>query len=74
MIGSQCDQIWQFPHFGQYLKMFINIFKAYLVLGKVFSSLWYNLYAFGQIFIAENCQILKTHSGLLVTLLPTQSL
>ena len=44
-------------------KIFGNIFKVYLVVGKVFSSLWYNLYAFGQIFIAENGQILKAQSG-----------
>ena len=49
-------------------KIFGNIFKVYLVVGKVFSSLWYNLYAFGQIFIAENGQILKAQSGRLVTL------
>ena len=56
-------------HFDQYLKIFGNIFKVYLVLGKVFSSLGYNLYDFVQIFIAENGQILKTQSGRLVTLL-----
>ena len=43
----------KFHHFG-------NRLKVYLVLGKVFSSLWHNLYAIGQIFIAENGQILKT--------------
>ena len=58
----------KFHHFGQYFKMFGNWFKDYLVLGKAFNSLWYNGYAFGQIFIAENGQILKTQSGHLVTL------
>ena len=33
-----------------------------MVLSKVFNSLWNNLYAFGQNFIAENDQILKTQS------------
>ena len=37
-------------------------------MGKVFNSLLYNLYAFGQILIAENGQILKKQSGRLVTL------
>ena len=55
-------------HFGKYLKIFGNIFNVHLVLGKVFISLWHNLYAFGQIFIAVNGQILKTQSGHLVTL------
>ena len=40
-------------------------------MGKVFNSLLYNLYAFGQILIAENGQILKTLSGHLVTLATT---
>ena len=44
------------------------MFMVYLVLDKVFSSLWCNLYALGQIFIAENGQILNTQSGRLVTL------
>ena len=59
----------KFHHFGKYLKIFGNIFKVYLVLGKVFNSLWHNLYAIGQIFIAENGQILKTQFGHLVTLM-----
>ena len=71
-LQTQSLPVWpdlvKFHHFDQYLKIFGNIFKVYLVLGKVFSSLWYNLYAFGQIFIAENGQILKTQSGRLVTL------
>ena len=49
-------------------KIFVNTFKVYMVLGKVFSSLWHNLYGFGQIFIAINCQILKTQFGRMVTL------
>ena len=49
----------KFHHFGQYLKIFGKIFKVYLVLGKGFCSLWYNLYAFGQIFSAEIGQYLK---------------
>ena len=59
----------KFHHFDQYLKIFGNIFKDYLVLGKVFTSLWCNLYAFGQIFITANGQILKTQPGHLVTLI-----
>ena len=59
----------KFHHFGKYLKSFGNIFKVYLVLGKVFYSLWHNLYAIGQIFIAENGQLLKTQFGHLITLL-----
>ena len=43
----------KFHHFGKYLKIFGNIFKVYLVLGKVFNSLWHNLYAIGHIFIAK---------------------
>ena len=45
-----------------------NIFKVYLFLGKVFNSLWHNLYAIAHNFIAENGQILKTQFGHLVTL------
>ena len=41
---------------------------VYLVLGKVLNSLWLNLDAFGQFFIAENGQILNTQYGHLVTL------
>ena len=63
---AQCDQIWR--NSATLANMF-NIFKIYLVLGKVFNSLWHNLYAFGQLFIAVNGQILKTQSGHLVTLL-----
>ena len=58
----------KFYHFGKYLKNLGNKFKVYLVLGKVFDSLWHNLYAIGQIFIAENGQILKTKFCHLVTL------
>ena len=58
----------KFHHFGKYSKIFFNIFKVYLVLGKV----WHNLYAFGKIFIAVNGQILKTQSGHLVTLVGTK--
>ena len=53
----------KFHHFGKYLKVFGNIFKVYLVLGIDLKSLWHNLYAFVQIFIAINGQILKTQSG-----------
>ena len=59
----------KFHHFGQYLKIFGSIFKVYFILGKVFSSLWYNFYAFGQICIVENGKILQTQSGRLVTLI-----
>ena len=58
----------KFHHVGKYLEIFGNIFKVYLVLGKVLNSLVHNLYAIGQIFIAENGQILKTQFGHLVTL------
>ena len=60
----------KFHHLDQYLKIFGNIFNDYLVLGKVFGSLWYNLYAVGQIFIAKNGQILKTQTPRLLTLGP----
>ena len=53
------SSVTKFHHFGQYLKIFVKIFKVYLVLGKGLSSLWYNLYAFGQIFIAEIGQYWK---------------
>ena len=52
----------KFHCFGKYLNIFGNLFKVYLVLGKVFNSLWHNLYAFGQIYIAVNCKILKAQS------------
>ena len=43
----------KFNYFGKYLNIFGNIFKFYLVLGKVFNSLWHNSYAFGQIFMSK---------------------
>ena len=67
LMSSSVTRFGEIPHFGQYLKIFGNILKVYLVLGKVFSSLSYNLYAFGQIFNAENSHILLTQSGCLVT-------
>ena len=63
----------KFHHFDQNLKIFGNIIKLYLVLGKVFSSLWYKFFALGQFFIAWNGQILKTQSGRLVTLFERES-
>ena len=42
----------RFGHFGKNLKIFGNIFKVYLVFGKVLNPLWHNFYALGQIFIA----------------------
>ena len=43
------------------------MFKVYLVLDIVFNSLWNNLYAFGQNFIAfVNGQILKLQSDHLI--------
>ena len=39
-----------------------------MVFGNVVNPLWGNLYAFGQIFIVVNGQILKKQSGHLVTL------
>ena len=72
-INPYCPPVWpdlaKFHHFGKYFKIFCNKFKVYLVLGKCFNSLWHNLFAFGQIFIAVNGQMLRTQSGLLVTLL-----
>ena len=44
------------------------MFMIYFVFGKVFNSLWHNLYAFGPFFIDVNVQILKTQSVHLVTL------
>ena len=43
--------------------------RFYLVFGNVVNQLGYNLYNFGQIFIVTSGQILKNHSGHLVTLL-----
>ena len=40
-----------------------------MVLEKVFNSLWHNLFAIGQVFNAENGQILKAQFGHLVTLI-----
>ena len=51
-----------------YLNIFGNMFMIYFVFGKVFNSLWHNLYAFGPFFIDVNVQILKTQSVHLVTL------
>ena len=42
----------KFHHFG-------NIFKVYLVLGKVFNSLWHNLYAIGHIFLLKMAKYWK---------------
>ena len=42
---------------------------VYLVWGKVFNSLWGNFYAFGQILIAANGQIMKTQPGHLAKLM-----
>ena len=58
----------KFNDFGKYLKIFGNTIKVYLVLHKVFNSLWNNLYAIGQIFIDVNGQMLKLQSDHLVTL------
>ena len=56
------------PPLWQIFKIFGNLFKVYLVLGKVSNLLWHNLCAIGQIFITENGQKLKTQFGNLVTL------
>ena len=61
----------EIPPLWQIFKICGNLFEVNLALGKVFNSLWHNLYDFGQIFIAENGQILKTQSGHLVTLATT---
>ena len=58
----------KFLHFGKWLNIFGNIFNVYLVLGKIFNSLWHNLYAIGHIFIAKIGQILNTQFGHLVTM------
>ena len=60
-MGPFWPDLAKFHHFG-------NIFKVYLVLGKVFNSLWHNLYAIRHIFSAENGQIFKTQFVHLVTL------
>ena len=69
----QLESVWpdlaKYHHFGKYLKTFGNIFKVDLVLEKVFNSLWHNLFAIGQVFNAENGQILKAQFGHLVTLI-----
>ena len=43
--------------------------KELFGFGQSLNSLWYNLYAFVQIFIAENGQILKTQFVHLATLI-----
>ena len=68
MIWPMWPDLAKFHPFGKYLKIFGNILKVYLVLGKVLNSLWHNLYAIVQILIAENGQILKAQFGHLVTL------
>ena len=66
------DPVWpdlaKFHHYDKYLKIFGNIFKVYLVLGKVSNLLWRNLWAIGQFFVTEKGQILTTKFGHLVTL------
>ena len=60
----------EIPPLWQIFKnLIINIISVYLVLGKVFNSLWHNLYAVGQILIAENGQKLRIQFGHLVTLI-----
>ena len=59
----------KFHRFGKYLKIFGNLLKVYLVLGKVFNSLWCNLYAFGQISLLKMAKYWKHncspgHTGL----------
>ena len=61
------ESVWpdlkKFHHFFKNSKIFGSIFKVSLDLGKVFKSLWCNLYAGGQIFIVVNGKILKKQSG-----------
>ena len=52
----------------------IKNLKVYLVLCKVFNSLWHNLYAIGHILIAKNGLFLKAQFGHLVTLFETHLL
>ena len=49
----------KFHRFVKHLKILGNIFKVCLVLGKVFNSLWHNLYAFGQISLLKMHKYLK---------------
>ena len=49
----------KFRHFGKNLEIFGNIFKVYLIFGKVLNPLWGIIYVFGQFFIDVNGQILK---------------
>ena len=73
VVNSVWPDLAKFHCFGKYLKIFGNISKVYLVLDKVFNSLWHNLYAIGHIFIDENGQIFKTQFSHLVTLTPCWS-
>ena len=40
-----------------------NIFKLYLVFGKISNTLGHNFRAFGQIFIFDNGPIIEKQSG-----------
>ena len=62
----------KFHHFGKYVKILSDLSKVYLVLGQVLTHFGTILYAFGQMFIAVNGQILKTQSCHLVTLVGTK--
>ena len=66
--ASSATRFGEIPPLWQILKIFGPIFMVYLVWGKVLNSLWHNLCALVQIFIAEIGQILKTQYGHLVTL------
>ena len=64
---SWMDAVW--PDLVTNWDIFGHIFKGFWnVFGKVVSPLWDNLYAFGQIFIVVNGQILKNQFGHLGTL------
>ena len=64
----------EIPPVWQIIRNLCNIFKFYLYLGKVFNSLWHNLFAIEHIYIGENGKIMKTQFGHLVTLPRTKNI
>ena len=66
---QQCDQIWRNSTTLANIEKSLAIYLRFIWFwAKSFLLTWHNLYAFGQIFIVVNGQILKTQSGHLVTL------
>ena len=59
VVNSVWPDLAKFHCFGKYLKIFGNISKVYLVLDKVFNSLWHNLYAFEQISLLKMAKYWK---------------